>query len=446
MNLPQTRAGRWASLVLAGGVALSALVGPALMPADFGGSAARADVVVDINLFHQDLSPYGRWVRHPQYGDVWYPTNVRQGWRPYYDNGHWAYSDEYGWMWVSDLPWGWAAFHYGRWAFTDEYGWIWVPGREWGPAWVSFREAPEYIGWAPLPPEARWEPGYGFRDFDVRDDRYWSFVRPQGFLERRFDRYAYDRRDYPRIINRTKNITNITIINNRIVNRSIEVNNIERETRRRVQRVHVTDSDRPGRAVVKGNNITVYKPAFVQRDDRRSGNGTAVEKPRNNNRNDRAVNNGRSGNDSQGRQVVAPNQSERSADVEQPQQRKKKRNANVDQRQFGAPNRIEPSAGGAANVEQPQKKKKQRSNANKTVQPQQVAPPKQVDRSAGERVVKEQNQQKRRDKVQVNNGNGERNVSRQKQKREENRGQQQNQNGSGKCPPGSGGNGSCGGN
>jgi Family of unknown function (DUF6600) len=267
------------SAALAGAVALSATVGPAFLPTGLGGASARAEVVVSIDVFQQELSPYGQWATVPGYGEVWYPSGVRQGWRPYYDDGHWAYSDDYGWMWVSDLPWGWAPFHYGRWAFAAPYGWIWVPGRTWGPAWVTFRQAPGYIGWAPLPPEAVWDQGYGFsRPYDVGDPDYWCFVRPEGFLAPRFDRYAYDRHDYPRIINNTTNITNITVVNNRIVNRSFTVNQIEQVTHKRVERVKVTEAQRPqAAALAKGNRLVVYKPAI-------DGNAGAKAAPGNPNR------------------------------------------------------------------------------------------------------------------------------------------------------------------
>jgi DNA segregation ATPase FtsK/SpoIIIE-like protein len=266
------------SAALAGAVALSTAVGPAFLPASLGGASARAEVAVSIDVFHQELSPYGQWATVPGYGEVWYPSGVGQGWRPYYNDGHWAYSDDYGWMWVSDLPWGWAPFHYGRWAFAAPYGWIWVPGRTWGPAWVTFREAPGYIGWAPLPPEAVWDPGYGFsRPYDVGDAQYWNFVHPEGFLAPRFDRYAYDRHDYPRIIHNTTNITNITVINNRIVNRSITVNQVEQATHKRVQRVQVTEAQRPQAAKLNnGNRLVVYKPAI---DGQKAGAKSAPGNP-----------------------------------------------------------------------------------------------------------------------------------------------------------------------
>ena len=268
-----TRFIRLKSAAVAGAVILSTLVGSAMLPVAMGGGTARADVVVEINLFEHALSPYGRWIDSPRYGHVWHPIGVRQGWRPYYDDGHWVYSDDYGWMWVSDAPWGWAPFHYGRWAFDPYYGWIWVPGRVWGPAWVMFRRADDCIGWAPLPPDAGWDPGYGYRHGSGIhiDINFWSFVRPEGFTARRFDRYAFDRHQYPTIIKRTTNITNITVINNRIVNNSIRVNDVERFTHQRVEHLTVVESGRPEGASIKGNKVFFYKPAVIEHGEAKAG-------------------------------------------------------------------------------------------------------------------------------------------------------------------------------
>src|SRR5437773_2233500 len=76
-------------------------------------------------------------------------------WRPYTD-GHWVYTDV-GWTWVSEEPFGWATYHYGRWTRLRNIGWVWVPGDEWAPAWVSWRKNNDYVGWAPLPPEAQFD-------------------------------------------------------------------------------------------------------------------------------------------------------------------------------------------------------------------------------------------------------------------------------------------------
>jgi hypothetical protein len=84
------------------------------------------------------------------------------GWRPYFNGGHWDYTDD-GWYWRSDYTWGEYAFHYGRWMRDVRLGWVWTPGYEWAPAWVCWRnaEAEGFCGWAPLPPGARFQAGVG---------------------------------------------------------------------------------------------------------------------------------------------------------------------------------------------------------------------------------------------------------------------------------------------
>ncbi len=111
---------------------------------------ASAAWSVSISYFHQELSPYGRWVSSAAYGEVWYPTAVAAGWQPYLD-GEWAYTD-YGWTWISYDRFGPDPFHYGTWVWIDPYGWSWVPGFVWGPAWVTWAYTDSYIGWACLPP------------------------------------------------------------------------------------------------------------------------------------------------------------------------------------------------------------------------------------------------------------------------------------------------------
>src|SRR6266496_1657159 len=112
--------------------------------------ASSASWSVSITYFHQELSPYGRWVSTASYGEVWHPTVVAATWEPYLD-GEWVYTD-CGWTWVSYDPFGQDPFHYGTWAWVDPYGWCWVPGYVWGPAWVTCAYTDIYIGWARLPP------------------------------------------------------------------------------------------------------------------------------------------------------------------------------------------------------------------------------------------------------------------------------------------------------
>jgi hypothetical protein len=116
---------------------------------------------VSFEAFQAQLAPYGSWIQVPGYGLCWQPAVAVTDplWRPYFDAGHWIYTDD-GWSWQSDYPWGNIAFHYGRW-FRYNGVWAWAPGYDWAPAWVCWREAEGYNGWAPLPPTAVYRPGVG---------------------------------------------------------------------------------------------------------------------------------------------------------------------------------------------------------------------------------------------------------------------------------------------
>ena len=108
----------------------------------------------------------------PDYGPVWAPTVVVEGWAPY-SSGCWAWVDPWGWTWIDDAPWGFAPFHYGRWAFRHN-AWGWVPGAHIGhavyaPALVTFvggggwhsSPAPGgSVGWFPLGPHEPYIPPY----------------------------------------------------------------------------------------------------------------------------------------------------------------------------------------------------------------------------------------------------------------------------------------------
>jgi FecR protein len=131
---------------------------------------------------YEDLDNYGSWSQDPQYGAVWIPSSVPDGWAPYH-YGHWAYISPWGWTWVEDEPWGFAPFHYGRWAVVGG-GWAWVPGPVavvvvgrpaprpvYAPALVGFVGGGGFgvalaigggagVAWFPLGPRDVWVPAY----------------------------------------------------------------------------------------------------------------------------------------------------------------------------------------------------------------------------------------------------------------------------------------------
>jgi hypothetical protein len=175
---------------------------------------------------------------------------VAPAWRPYTD-GQWALTDM-GWTWMSDEPFGWATYHYGRWVLDPVYGWLWIPGDEWAPAWVSWREADDYLGWAPLAP----------RGIELLPASY-IFVPARSFLAPDLVAYALPPVQSVRIFDRTRTVTTYRFVNRRFVNFGVPVDRVQRLTGRPVPRYQVVDlsPDRRHRgARIAGNRVALFRP------------------------------------------------------------------------------------------------------------------------------------------------------------------------------------------
>jgi uncharacterized protein DUF6600 len=265
---------------------------------------ARTEVTLDV--FYDALSPYGEWIEHEYYGYIWQPVGVDEYWKPYRD-GNWQYSEE-GWIWVSDEPWGWATYHYGRWVPDDYYGWIWIPGVDWAPAYVEWYDSPGYIGWSPRPPDTSfflsigiavgsgygyyspyyYEPyyygGYGYYKKHYgkhyrKKHRYGhrapashsTYVPDYSFSHKNAKLVALDRPHNLVVHRNSKNINNVKVQSNRIVNRGPDRLSIERRTGKKINRVNLVERDlvqvRGKREVnqLKGNQYNIYRPNVVKR-------------------------------------------------------------------------------------------------------------------------------------------------------------------------------------
>jgi len=222
---------------------------------DYPGYGAR----MDTSHFYDFLSPHGIWVYHRPYGYVWIPQGVGYGWRPY-TNGRWAWTS-HGWTWISFYDWGWAPFHYGRWGWDVSFGWFWIPGTIWGPAWVTWRHGPEFIGWAPLPPDTRFVGGVGVTRLPYPvPDTFWIFVDGRYFMDHHIYHYVLPiERNYT-IIRKTMIKTNIVHRNHLVVNEGVDVDTVSRMTNQRISQYMLEDSDEPGPSTVRTEAIRIYRP------------------------------------------------------------------------------------------------------------------------------------------------------------------------------------------
>ena len=249
-------------------IAALALAGGMLAPAGFTvvPQAEAARVSVSLSVFYDELEPHGDWVRyHDAY--VFVPSDVDVNWRPY-TVGHWVHTKRYGWMWVSEEPFGWATYHYGRWGFADDIGWYWVPGKRWAPAWVSWRRSNDYIVWAPLPPSR------GAADVSISitagdiPEFYWVAVPARRFLEPDIHVVVVrEDREIRRVVERTEFVGAPRITNNIVINNVIDVDVVAEATGRKVKTVEVRETDNPRQARSSGDEVTVFQGDVTAEDN-----------------------------------------------------------------------------------------------------------------------------------------------------------------------------------
>ena len=219
---------------------------------------APAPAEITDDTFYDSLAPYGNWVNVEGYGPCWQPTVVLVNpyWQPYYDCGHWAYTD-CGWYWMSGYSWGWAPFHYGRWFRHDRIGWCWAPDRVWAPSWVCWRYTSGYCGWAPLPPGAWYRPGLGLT--------YWgrnvttsfgfglgaasfSFVAWGHFQDPHLQHYAMAPQQLNRTFQQSVTVTRISGDRHGVSNYGLPADRVTAATHQPVRQFALRESPAPARS------------------------------------------------------------------------------------------------------------------------------------------------------------------------------------------------------
>jgi hypothetical protein len=169
---------------------------------------------------YEDLDQYGTWQNVPDYGMVWVPSGVPDGWAPY-RYGHWVWIEPWGWTWVEDEPWGFAPFHYGRWAFFGAR-WCWIPGPRvvrpvYAPALVAFVGGGGFhvgvgvgggpVGWFPLGPREVYVPAYHCSPRYVQYVNVTNTTVNNTYVTNVYNNYQ-----------KNVNVTNITYVNEHVTN------------------------------------------------------------------------------------------------------------------------------------------------------------------------------------------------------------------------------------
>jgi hypothetical protein len=114
-----------------------------------------------------------------------------------------------------------------------------------------------------MPPEAVWqgEIGFGGPELDVGYAPAWTFCEERNLAAPRLTIVPPERN--VTIIRQTTNVTNYVTINNRIVNKSVDVHHIEKVSNTHITPVHVREVDRPMSSAARhatNSEVQVFRP------------------------------------------------------------------------------------------------------------------------------------------------------------------------------------------
>ena len=123
------------------------------------------------------LQQFGAFTQHVKYGEVWAPSATPENWHPFMAC-NWVNTKQFGWYYDDKTPWGNIVHHYGRWTHDPQSGWIWIPGMEFSPGWVVWRTSPQWIGWAPTPPDQDVET---MQSDAFNNGGFWTFMETPHF-------------------------------------------------------------------------------------------------------------------------------------------------------------------------------------------------------------------------------------------------------------------------
>src|SRR5262249_33021133 len=150
--------------------------------------------------------------------------------------------------------------------------WCLNHGNQWAPSWVTWRESDEYVGWAPLPPEAdvsvhqsisSWSDSY----YGIGPAAY-AFISYSHWREPSYAQYIERPERNVQIIRETKNVTNIVANNNVINNFGPTVQSVATRSNQNIQPVKLalspaTDPKANYHQSLQGAQLHVIAPPAI---------------------------------------------------------------------------------------------------------------------------------------------------------------------------------------
>jgi hypothetical protein len=269
-------------------------------------------LTVDYEYFYKELSPHGEWIEvsakdldininsksssgiyienqefiyavlgiktaYAQTGEevfnlfVWRPSaelvssEIAKGTMTHeytpYNNGQWLNTDD-GWYFKANNPPEDLTCHYGRWAQDPNLGWVWLPGKVWSPAWVEWRENPEYVAWAPVPPGTYIE--NNTVNVTTLNENRFTIVEKKHFIEPSVYKYRYqyvENKNKIMIKEMTKT-DGVTIKNRTVIDKGPDVASIEKASGKKVEKVKINKTKNKGEEGYKEGEISVFTPDF----------------------------------------------------------------------------------------------------------------------------------------------------------------------------------------
>jgi hypothetical protein len=228
-------------------------------------------------FFYSNLAPYGNWIELNYGVTVWRPRIIQSNWSPY-RYGQWIWTND-GWYWDSYEPFGWIAYHYGRWYYDDYYGWIWVPDDQWAPAWVEWRYDNDYIGWAPLPPYAKYSVSLGIH-FSINfftPYSHWHFVRYNHFCNPHVSNYYIGHSYVNKFFSKTKYRTNYGFRDGRVVNRGVDIGIVRSRSGQNIKTREIRAVSNPADLRNPGGNRNEIRSFIGSREEISRGDVRNVE-------------------------------------------------------------------------------------------------------------------------------------------------------------------------